>query len=388
MKHSFIEKIYCLSVVLAFGLLFYSNAEAQEAPDGTIYQLGLGKAFYIPCGIALVSSFFLKIKRDWLDRMLYCLIFVAILSSLIHPPLSGTFLTWTVTRFVMAILCFKGVRDIDPLLLAKYATVLSPLIVFPHYILSDPFSYGVYRYGGFYGDPNFLALALNIIIALCCISFRNEDSKLIKILSACSIAGSVPIILLGMSRGGIIGLAIVILSLLLNTFKKNKFGFSVLLLLVLISGFFISRKMGSTLNLIEDRYMLESESDRIGSKARVEGVKSAFHVFEKKPGLLLFGIGLGNTYDTINLHRDDGYSSVYVIHNTFISLLFELGLVGLILYLLIYYQAFREQFRRRNYFMVGILLSVTVSLLTLPGAAFMPGWIFLFFAVNKQPFSV
>ena len=79
MKHSVIEKIYCICVVLAFGLLFFANAEAQEAPDGTLYHLGVGKAFYVPCGLALLCSFFLKKRQDWLDRVLYCLIFVAIL---------------------------------------------------------------------------------------------------------------------------------------------------------------------------------------------------------------------------------------------------------------------------------------------------------------------
>lgn len=383
MKQPVLEKLYCIFVVLAFGLLFYANAEAQEAPNGVAYNLGIGKAFYIPSGLALICSFFLKIKRDWLDKVLYCLIFVAILSTCFHPPLSGTFLIWTVTRFVMAILCFKSVRDVDPLLLAKVAAVFSPLIVFPHYFLSDPFSFGNIRYGGFYGDPNFLALALNFLTALCYLTFRKEKGFFIKILSVCSIIGAIPLILLGASRGGILGLIIILVFILFDTLRRSKLGFVLLLAVMVLAGGVLINKMGDTLDLIEHRYQAESESDQVGAKARVEGVGNVLRVLGRRPGLIPFGIGLGNTYVTIAKYREDGFRSSYVIHNTYISLLYELGLIGLLLYLLIYVFAFEQLVRQRQYLLIGILLSAIVSLFTLPGAAFMPGWILLFFTANK-----
>ena len=388
MKQPVLEKLYCIFVVLAFGLLFYANAEAQEAPNGVAYSLGIGKAFYIPCGLALICSFFLKIKRDWLDKILYCLIFVAILSTCFHPPLSGTFLTWTVTRFIMAILCFKSVRDIDPLLLAKIAAILSPLIVFPHYLLSNPFSYGDYRYGGFYGDPNFLAFALIFLIALCYITFRREKGWIIKILSICSIVGSIPLILLGASRAGILSLSIILFTILIDTFRRSKRGFVLLLMVIALSGGVLLNKMSDTLDMIERRYQAETESDQVGAKARVEGVGNVFRVLGRRPELIPFGIGLGNTYDTIAKYRDDGFRSSFVVHNTYLSLLYELGLVGFLLYLLIYIFAFKQLVRQHQYLLIGILLSAIVCFLTLPGAAYMPGWILLFFTTNKYIFTI
>ena len=284
----------------------------------------------------------------------------------------------------MAILCFKSVRDVDPLLLAKVAAVLSPLIVFPHYLLSNPFSYGDYRYGGFYGDPNFLALALNFLIALCYITFRKEKGFFIRIISVCSIAGAIPLILLGASRAGVLGLSIVLFSILFDTFRKSKRSFAFLLVVMVLSGGILMTKMSDTLDLIERRYQAESESDQVGARARVDGIQSAFRVISRRPGLIPLGIGLGNTRDTVWKYRDDGFYYQDVIHNTYISLLYELGVIGLILYLLIYYQAFRQLFKQRNYFMLGVLLSAIVSLTTLPGGAFMPGWILLFFSANKQ----
>ena len=127
MKQSVIERLYSIFVVLAFGLLFFANAEALEAPNGAVYNLGIGKAFYVPCGLALLSSFFLPKKRDKLDGTLLVLILVAIFSSLLHPPLSETFLSWEVTRFIFAILCFKDIRNIDPLMFAKHVAIASAL---------------------------------------------------------------------------------------------------------------------------------------------------------------------------------------------------------------------------------------------------------------------
>ena len=238
MKSTFFERLYCISVILAFGLLFYANADLIEAPDGTVAHLGIGKAFYFPCGIALVGSYFIRKKKDWLDKVLIVLVFTAILSSLIHPPISGKFFSWTVTRFVLAILCFKDIRNIDPVYFTKAVSIAAPFIIFPHYILSNPFSYGDYRYGGFYGDPNFLALALNFIIALCYITFRREQRIIIKICCISSIIGAIPLILLGMSRGGVLGLIILFAAMMYYIYKRKRSNVVIMLILFIFIGVF------------------------------------------------------------------------------------------------------------------------------------------------------
>lgn len=383
-NNSIFETIYSISVVLAMGLLFYANADVIEAPDGTVAHLGIGKAFYVPCGIALVSSFFIRKKKDWLDKVLTVLVFTAILSSLIHPPISGKFLSWTVTRFILAILCFKDIRNVDSVFFAKAVSIAAPLIVFPHYILSNPFSYGDYRYGGFYGDPNFLALALNFIIALCYITFRREKRIIIRICCISSIIGAIPLILLGMSRGGVLGLFILIASMVYYIYKKKRSNIMIMIILLVFMGVFFSNKMGSTISRVEDRFFGDSTSDKVGAMARLDGIESVLNVFNNKPELIPFGIGLGNTYNTIGMYREYGYFSRFVVHNTYFSLLYELGLIGLVLYLLIYVYAFKNLYQRRDYLMIGILLSAIISLSTLPGAAFMPGWILLFYVSNKS----
>lgn len=377
------EKIYTASVVLAMGLLFYANADAQEAPDGTVVQLGIGKSFYVPCAIALISSFYIPKIKDKLDIRLNWLIVVALMSSIFHFPFGNNPLIWTVTRFIFAILCFKDVRNINPYLFAKYMALLSPIIIFPHYILTNPFAYGDWRYGGFYGDANFLAMALNFVIAMCYIACKKEKKKYLLAIYISSIIGAIPLIMLGLSRGGLLGLGIVLFFILDNLRRKNtKWFYAVLLVCALGSGKFITR-FDSTIQGIELRFSGNSSSDANGAKARLDGIESSLNVLSNKPYLIPFGIGLGNTYPMMSEYSKDGYFCKVNIHNTFFSLLYELGLIGVILYTSIYVHSFKKLYRHRNYLLIGVLASAVLSLLTLPGAAFMPGWILLFFTANK-----
>lgn len=372
------EEIYILSVILAFGLLFYANAEAQEAPDGSVVNLGIGKSFYLPCTTALISSLGLKKRRDSIEIALYLLIIFAIISSIIHPPMSSKILEWNITRFIFAILCFKGLRNINPLLFVKWLTLISPIIVLPHYFLSNPFGYGEWRYGGFYGDANFLAIALNFIIVVCYLSYKVHSGKLLRACALVSVLSSIPLILVGMSRGGIIGLVIVLFFIAYDTFRNQRklFVISLIAIIVFISPLLL--QFGDIFLLIESRF------EKGTANARIEGIISAYNVLTNLPELIPFGIGPGNTYPMMDYYRPYGYICQYNIHNTFVSILFEMGLFAVIEYTMLYFYTFVHLYKSRMYMLIGLLASSALGLFTLPGSAFMPGWILLFFLSNHQ----
>ena len=371
-------KIYTISVILAFGLLFYANAEAQEAPDGTVVHLGLGKSFYAPCALALMCSFFIKRKYDAIEATLYGLILLTIISTLIHPPFSSNVLEWTTTRFIFAILCFRDLRNVSPVVFIKYLSIASPLIVLPHYVLSDPFSFGVYRYGGFYGDANFLALALNFIIVICYLSIKMNKRQWIRLCALTSIFGSIPLILVGMSRGGLLGLFLIMLFIMTDSFKKNKKAIVLLSILLLVALYPIFLEIEGVFGQIEERF---TEGN---ANARIEGIVSAINVLTNKPELIPFGIGPGNTVHMMSYYKQFGYICAYVIHNTFFSILYEMGIFACILYVSLYIRTFYRLHRQRHFLLMGLLLSSALSLFTLPGHAFMPGWILLFFLSNHR----
>lgn len=378
-----IETIYILSVIAAFGLLFYANAEQQEIPDGTVVHLGIGKLFYLPCGIALVCSILMKTAKDRLNKVLNWMIALTIVSTLLHPQPSSSILTMTATRYIMAIFCFRDLRHIDPKKFVYYATLASPIIVFPHYILANPFNYGAYRYGGFYGDANFLALALNLLITLCYLSFRLDGKKWLGILATLSIAGSVPLILLGMSRGGLIGLSVILFFIGRDILKKSKAGFAISMVLLAFAINYLAPKMSNTLYNIEDRFGTDAMSG-MGAQARWVGIQNCLTVFAKKPELIPFGIGPGNTVVTIPDYKYYGYQGQWVIHNTFFSILYEMGLIVALLYTFLYTYNLKKLYRKKTYLLIGLLISMFISLFTLPGASFMPGWITIFFISNNR----
>lgn len=379
-----IEIIYTLSVVLAFALLFFANADLQEAPDGTVVRLGIGKAFYYPCGLALACSFFMHRANDKMNRALNWLIGLALASTLFNMPSTFNVLEWTVTRFVMAILCFRDIRIIDPKRLILYITYAAPFIIIPHYILTKPFEYGAYRYAGFYGDPNFLAIALNFVITMCYLSFKQNSKFTIRAFAVVSIIGAIPLILVGVSRGGILGLVIVLFFIVRDIYKFSKFRFVILVVVLWVFSGPTKVRMSDTFDFIETRFSNESSSDANGAMARIEGVENCINVFMNHPISIPLGIGPGQTMAKLDEYRQYGYKSSFMIHNTYFGLLYEMGIIAFFFYISLYWYAFQNVRVSHSNLLIGLLVSDAFCLFTLPGMCFMPSWILLFFVANYR----
>ena len=377
-----IEKIYVGSVVLAMGLLFYANSDNFESPQGMALSLGIGKAFYLPCGIALLLSFFIHSVNDKFEKTVNALVVVAMLSSLIHPPYGNNVLSWGLTRFIMGILCFRKLHVVNPEIVIKYFLWAAPIIILPHYILTNPFSYGPYRYGGFYGDPNFLALALNFLITICYMGIVRTDKNIEKIVGCISIVAAIPLILVGVSRSGILGLVLIMIVIMMNLRKNNRKIYTLLLIVIIATSGTVATKFSDTFDFIEARFSNDSESDKTSSEIRMRGITGCLNVLSNRPELIPLGIGVGNTVATISEYQRYGYHSAGDLHSTFFSILYEMGILGLICYSLLYWYSYKNLKSRRNYLLISLLFSAALGLLTLPGSAFMPAWILLFFVSN------
>ena len=199
-----------------------------------------------------------------------------------------------------------------------------------------------------------------------------------------SILGAVPLIMAGMSRGGILGLFIIVFFMLRSLLKANKKIFMLVMIVAFFSfGSFINR-FDELITNIEYRFSGESSSDQGGARARWEGIESVCNVLTDCPYLIPTGIGPGRTMSDIGKYRQHGYFCKYVVHNTYFSLLYEAGVIVLVLYLSIYVYIIKVLCRDKNMLLIGVLLSGTLSLFTLPGVCFMPGWIMLFLLSNKN----
>lgn len=381
------ELIYSVSIVLAFCLLFFANSENDIYTIGTVEKLNIGKAFYYPCGVALISSFFLPLRKDSTSSILLGMLVLACVSSIIHPPMNDNIMSWTLTRFVLGILCFKNIANVNPYIIAKFVAWFSPIVVALHYIYSDPFAFGMERYGGFYGDSNFLALGLIVIIVMCCIAFRRDNNIVMRTICVLSIIGAIPLIFVGRSRSGLIGIIMIVFFFLYEMGRKNKWLmlFSVLVIFSLLYSLYI--RYFDLFDYAFTRFSSDSQTDVVSTQLRFEQIRGVFNVLLNKPQLIPFGIGIGNTIDATNYYAQYGFFVGYDVHNTFVSLLYEGGALALGLYVVLYYNIAKKLYIARDYFLISLFLTLILSLSTLPGMAFMPGWITLFFLCNEQLYT-
>src|SRR3712207_2539002 len=108
-------------------------------------------------------------------------------------------------------------------------------------------------------------------------------------------------------------------------------------------------RMSDTFVFIEARFNNESTSDANGAKARVNGIKSCLNVFSNRPDFIPFGIGPGQTFGKIAEYKQYGYVSDFIIHNTFFALLYEFGLFSFVLFISLFYKAYKHLKRRNIY---------------------------------------
>jgi|GEM_PF-5549381 hypothetical protein len=394
-KHYNIELAYILCVISAFAMLFFANAEAQETPDGSVVELGIGKLFYIPCMFAFILSLFLNPKADTAESrmveetnpIIYKMILICIISVLFNLPQNFNTMAMNAIKFIAAIMCFKDLRIINPRLFILILTAISPAIIIPHYFLTNPFAYGAIRYGGFYGDPNFLAIALNFLITMCYLGYKATGRLFIKAASVVSIIGAIPLILLGVSRAGIIGMCVVLFFILRDLRRVNSKMLTLILILLFFSAGRMLYDLADAFDYVRLRFSNEGDNDSEGAYARVEVMRSVINVLRNRPEHILFGIGPGNTMERIQEYRMFGYTFTGVVHNTFFLVLYEMGIFCMLLFIKLYYVALRNLLRDKSFLLLGLLLSVAFCLATLPGLTFMPAWILLFFLMNPRLFT-
>lgn len=383
------EHIYIVSVVAALGLLLFANSDSLiNTPDEAIQKLGIGKLFYYPCAVALITSFFIPFKKDVFSSLLLGILICTCVSAIIHPPIGDNVMAWGLTRFVFAILCFRNVANVNPHHIAKCMAIASPLIIVPHYIFSNPFEYGLYRYGGFYGDANFLSFTLLFLIFMCVIAYRTESNNLLKIMYAVTSIFAVPLIFLGRSRSGLISLIVLLIYILFSIGKKNKWKMIVTFALCFGCVLYLYKMFNDSFLYAFERFDSESTTDVISAENRIDQIESVFNVLFSRPDLIPFGIGVGNTLQTLNEYSNYGYYNTQEVHNTFVLFLYEAGMFVALLYICIYIRIIKLIWQNKDYLLASLIFALIVTQMTLPGIAFMPGWVAVFFLCNSELYKI
>lgn len=211
-----------------------------------------------------------------------------------------------------------------------------------------------------YGDPNYVSFIFGsyafIILSLFYNGLKKNLSSLIHVIA---IILCISIVVLTASRGGILSLAMTLIFLIAVKINIPKLILFASIALLVISTF--------SLSLIKDlnafkRFSDPVESDDGALNSRFNENSEAFNSFLNYPQLYVFGNGLGSS-----TRVSKTYTHEFRIHNTFISVFNDSGIIGLIFFLIFIFRLFYYNFRKASFFLFLFLMinSQTIYLLTI-----------------------
>jgi len=374
-KKHIASSLYVFFAATSLIMFYYAHAE----------WLPVEKAFYVPCAITLLCSFFVKSKWDNIDRILAVFVVFVALSDV----LTGIYpkgISSPLIRISLGVFCFNKIRKVDLYHTITVIAKLSPAIMVTYYVFANPLTYvGWVRYGGFSGDPNYLAISLELLIVLNMIFIhRKETGMFWRVLSIASIIATLPLFLVGQSRMGLISLAVLFLFYLIFLYKKSKRSFMVLAVAgsaLLVAGYGSYSYM---LDGVERRFTKHISSRSSGgliqNDPRVGQIKATFRVFERNPSYVFSGIGADHNPEEIQDYKQIADNPV---HNTFFGILLQEGIFALSAFLVLLVVTFRQIVQRPDKSLyLGLYLSLLLNISSVPSTSYLTFWWSLFFLHN------
>lgn len=210
--------------------------------------------------------------------------------------------------------------------------------------------------GGLVADNNNLAASLCVpIICSFAFAYSKDVTFKQKILFYFFFAIMVFALLMTGSRGGLLALVAGVSVFLLKANGGIKIR-TVLLgaFLVVVLSFVLQNYLSSALS---SRFTLQSVIES-GGTGRIDIWKRALIIFSSSNVFqMLFGYGFGSFPDVLSR-----YSGWYVAsHNDFIGVLLDLGILGLVLFLLLWRKMISHCYHGERYTELGILVAMLVS---------------------------
>jgi O-antigen ligase len=221
-----------------------------------------------------------------------------------------------------------------------------------------------YRLTGFFGDPNLFACLLILFSALILSFYFYSRQKIIRLVLAICLFFQVVVLILSGSRGGYVGfISMIIAFLFIVLIKKlmspQKLVVCIGLILILIMAVYVIYPVPFMTNIF-GRITTDVPLNVQTASSRLEYWKTGIHGFFQSP---FFG---------------HGWKTMRRVHNSFISYLANLGLLGFGLYVFIYakmltvcYRSLdRAQFTFNNFinisFIAGFIGLLAVMIFILP----------------------
>ena len=367
-------------IMASISLVMYIFGHSTEA--GTLPFPD--KLFYFPCAITLIIAF--SSRNYWhfnkQDKVFSIFLILTFLSSIAI----GGVIWLHLVSCILGFLIFRHLKNVDISLLVETLIFLTPFVMAIHYFFTDPFSYSSgNRYGGFQGDPNCFSMAMNILIYSSGYTILHTKHPFKRIIAYLNIAGIIPLIFASASRSGVVCLLILLGISLFSSIRKHIFATTILLLGALILGSSYISIFKNQIDNSFNRLSNLNESDAVSSNYRLQEFEIAYDLLSQNPEFMLLGIGFSQTMNA-HMKFPKQYYHGGRAHNTYMSVLMEQGVFGLILFLWFLYLIGITIWRKRHLddgwmrvTLFGALLLFIFTIFSLP---FLPFWFALYLSQN------
>jgi probable O-glycosylation ligase (exosortase A-associated) len=177
-------------------------------------------------------------------------------------------------------------------------------------------------YTGFMSDNNTLAVALAMATPLCWYARYFAPFKWMKLMYLAMVCATTAAVVMTLSRGGILSLGAGLIKI--SWHSKHKFRvLAALALLALPSVYLMEERLTARLQT------LEAPTEERSANSRIEQLKLAAQIWPKYP---LFGVGFGGQNFQIVAAGIMGTDRSHVVHNSFVQILVDTGLIAFIMY--------------------------------------------------------
>jgi len=313
-------------------------------PALVIAAMSAGSTFLGPKGQQFSSVFRLPVTRKY---VLFYLIMILGIPFAFHR---GVAFNTVILAYLVNVLFFIiFVMEVDSLRKLKtvlFVIALCTLFYGAFGLMNGAFMGGRYAiYGGMF-DPNDIAYVLISLFPLSFFFILHREGSLKKALALASILTALMVILYTGSRGGMLGLIAVIAFFLFTKMhgitKSHKVVFTVAMIILFMS---ISSKIDM------DRYFTLTD---VGSDYNVTDEFGRFQIWKRGFDLLLSnpltGVGADCSAMAIGYAREAlGITAKWQeLHNSYIQVAVETGLIGFILFMALIMQSFKTFSRLKN----------------------------------------
>lgn len=208
---------------------------------------------------------------------------------------------------------------------------------------------------GLVNDPNLLGAFMVFVLFIGLYLFLKSKNKLYKILILINLVVCSAGLFFSFSRGAIIGLVVgLIFTIVFYIFKSRNdlkklvaYTFGIVLVFITLSIIYLPLIQGRV--LVNNRLELKSVNER------VQLANESSKIIKNN---WLTGTGIGNyTYELIKLKPGLSAYNYQPVHNTYLLILAEIGIFGLVVFILIGVYIFKYGWKFKNYLFLGLLIS-------------------------------